>query len=471
MLIMASSPGTNLRGWPLLIWVPLAGAAVCVALSAPLAVTALVSGVLGIACTLLLWRRVIAPRAHDQASILGRALGLAARFDPEHAPPASAGLPEIAASLASVVGAVDRRVSDLDRQLRNARQVLDAAPWPMLATNGEGVVVVFNHAALDFFQRSNGLAGRVMEELITQREVLTLHAAALQGQEGHGQVRLQRHDGVRIYEVRTAPVRLMQDKEQTGAVVSLRDITELATALQLKTDFVANASHELRTPLASIKAAAETLSDGGWDDGAMRAKLVQMISGNVGRLEEMVRDLLDLSRLESAEAPVHIAPVSLQEVAAGLQEEFETLAKARDLTLSFEIDPQAEHLRTDPKLLTLILKNLIDNATKFANEGTTVRIVAAPGAGAAGTRIQVIDRGMGIPLAQQQRVFERFFQVDPARTGFAHRRGTGLGLAIVKHAVKAIGGTIGVESVWKEGTTMTVDLPDEPAQGGSRISA
>jgi signal transduction histidine kinase len=72
----------------------------------------------------------------------------------------------------------------------------------------------------------------------------------------------------------------------------------------------------------------------------------------------------------------------------------------------------------------------------------------------------VIDRGAGIPINQQQRVFERFFQVDPARTGFQHRRGTGLGLAIVKHAVKALGGTIGVESVWKQGTTMTVELPD-----------
>ena len=257
-------------------------------------------------------------------------------------------------------------------------------------------------------------------------------------------------------------------------VVSLRDVTELALAVQLKTDFVANASHELRTPLASIKVAIETLSDGAWDDPTMRGRLTQMISGNVSRLEEMVRDLLDLSRLESSEAPVTLESVSLPELAAGLVEDFDAIMRERRLTLNFQIDPTARRLRTDPKLLTLILKNLIDNAAKFAYEGTAIRVAAAPMAAPGdvppappGIRIQVIDEGVGIPITQQQRVFERFFQVDPARTGFAHRRGTGLGLAIVKHAIKALGGNIGVESVWKQGTTMTVEIPGclEPQDG------
>jgi signal transduction histidine kinase len=116
-------------------------------------------------------------------------------------------------------------------------------------------------------------------------------------------------------------------------------------------------------------------------------------------------------------------------------------------------------------VLLLILKNLVDNATKFAYEGTAVRVVGEiipiePGRrGREGARFIVSDRGVGIPIGLQSRVFERFYQVDPARTGTAHRRGTGLGLAIVKHAVKVMGGTIGVESVWKQGTTITVELP------------
>ena len=200
----------------------------------------------------------------------------------------------------------------------------------------------------------------------------------------------------------------------------------------------------------------------------MRTRLTAMISGNVSRLEEMVRDLLDLSRLESTEAPANPEPVSLGELAAALSDDFGPALKERRLSLRFEIDPGVERLRTDPRLLELILKNLIDNASKFAYEGTTVRVLASPwtperGPGAQdqepGVRIRVIDRGVGIPISQQQRVFERFFQVDPSRSGFAHRRGTGLGLAIVKHAVKALGGTIGLNSVWKQGTTMIIEIP------------
>ena len=104
-----------------------------------------------------------------------------------------------------------------------------------------------------------------------------------------------------------------------------------------------------------------------------------------------------------------------------------------------------------------MLKNLIDNAIKFAFPRTPVRTEARRVGDL--VRFRVTDQGAGIPINQQHRVFERFFQVDPARTGFQHRRGTGLGLAIVKHAVKALGGAISVESVWKQGTTMTVDLP------------
>ena len=115
-------------------------------------------------------------------------------------------------------------------------------------------------------------------------------------------------------------------------------------------------------------------------------------------------------------------------------------------------------LTTDEKSLRLVLRNLIENSAKFAYEGTqiTVRVTASrPGF----VMFEVSDRGVGIPIGAQARVFERFFQADAARSGTAPRRGTGLGLAMVKQAVTRLGGTVGVESVWKEGTTMRVELP------------
>jgi two-component system phosphate regulon sensor histidine kinase PhoR len=397
---------------------------------------------------------------------------------PQSPPPDHADTADSLRRLRAATGGQTRR-SETD--LANLRAILDSAATPLLATNAAGEVLISNRAAEEFFGRPEGtLAGLAIEELFTQAEVLGLHASALAGRARQGQVRMQA-PGVgapRVYQVFTAPVSLeLPSGAGAGVVVSLRDITELAQAVQLKTDFVANASHELRTPLSSIKGAVETLADGAWEDEAMRTRLTAMISGNVSRLEEMVRDLLDLSRLESAEAPVNLESVSLGEMAAALSEDFNAALKDRRLSLRFEIDPAAERLRTDPRLLELILKNLIDNASKFAYEGTTVRVAARPWApeGAAegeqaepGVRIEVIDRGVGIPISQQPRVFERFFQVDPSRSGFAHRRGTGLGLAIVKHAVKALGGTIAVESVWKQGTTMTIEIPGclEPQEGG-----
>jgi signal transduction histidine kinase len=141
---------------------------------------------------------------------------------------------------------------------------------------------------------------------------------------------------------------------------------------------------------------------------------------------------------------------------------FSDACALRGVGLLFELDPALEHLMTDRLLLMLIAKNLVENAAKFAREGTDIRVVgevvATPGAPMDTMRLRVIDRGVGIRLAEQQRIFERFYQVDPARSGSAER-GSGLGLAIVKHAAKLLEGTVGVESVWGQGTTMTTEIP------------
>jgi two-component system phosphate regulon sensor histidine kinase PhoR len=314
--------------------------------------------------------------------------------------------------------------------------------------------------------------GKNIEEIFTQADVLTQHRTALEGTSKVTQVRFARAEGQRVFQVLTAPLRLTVTRGATdgriagGAVVMLRDVTDLALALDLKTDFVANASHELRTPLSSIRVAVETLADGAWDDELMRARLAGVIGGNVSRLEELVGDLLDLSRLESPDVPLTVDRVRVSDFVASLKETFQGVCQERSLALVCEIDPRVRVLRTDLRLLTYILRNLIDNATKFAYEGTTVRVLATPSAEPTrkgqlqGVRWRVIDQGVGIPFGHQQRVFERFYQVDPARTVSNSKRGTGLGLAIVKHSLKALGGTIGVDSVWKQGTTMTVEVPN-----------
>ena len=359
---------------------------------------------------------------------------------------------------------VERAVSDrlqaLADQSRAMGAVFDAIEEPVVALDGSGTVVAANRGAVALLApgASGVLVGETLSQLLPDSGAMSVVGGAREGRAGRARAKLLTGDGPRIVEVSAEPVEggPFAVEGPPAVVVTLRDVTEQATAMQLKTDFVANASHELRTPLASIRTAAETLREVGGEDAAMREKLVSMIAGNAERLEELSRDLLDLSSLESPEAEVTRDRVDLGEVATTLEELFANVCAQRGVSLEFELDERLYAAWTDARLVRLVLRNLIDNALKFAYEGTAVRVRGTV-VGGDGARLEVADKGIGIPLAQQQRVFERFYQVDEARTG--RRRGTGLGLAIVKHALRAMGGSIRVESVWQQGTTMIVELP------------
>jgi len=377
---------------------------------------------------------------------------------------------EPAEVLEQSVDSLTASLQRLDQERWVCQAALDASDAAVVATNPRGEVILMNAEAQRLFaDRPVGPIGRLIDELFTQHELVGLHAAASDGSTPsaqRAQVKLAVRGEMRTFQVLAAPIGT-PIHGRCGATLILRDISEFASAMQNRTDFVANASHEFRTPLSSIRAAVETLADGAAEDPAMSERFISMIAANVTRLEELTRDMLDLSRLESPDAPVEIGPVRMSELAESLRAHFEQQCHERKLALAIECDPALDRMETDTRLLQLILRNLIDNATKFAYEGTTVRVVGkviSPDAGGPNTkrhaaRFVVSDQGMGIPLAAQRRIFERFYQVDASRSGQAQRRGTGLGLAIVKSSVKALGGTISVESVWKQGTTMTIDLP------------
>ncbi len=338
-------------------------------------------------------------------------------------------------------------------QFERLDELIEAVGDPVIAIGPDGLVVHANMRASRILGLTRPLTGRYVEEVVTKAELLDRISRGRRGEQWRGSIRLPSAGGVKVCDVSIVP---LSDDRPASVVATLRDITELDGALKLKTDFVANASHELRTPIAAIKGAAETLSIAQGDE-AMRTKLVGMIESHVLRLEEMINDLLDLSRLESEAMRLELKPVSLGLLSEQMSELLADLCAKRNVTLDFDLDPACETIHTDKRLLVLITKNLIENAAKFTAEGTNVCIEARPGEAEGSCVIRVTDRGPGIPLAQQQRIFERFYQVDPARTGA--QRGTGLGLAIVKHAARLLNGTVDVESVWQQGTTMIVTLP------------
>ena len=372
----------------------------------------------------------------------------------------------------------NRWIADaIDREVESGamlRAYLNAIDTPVIATRESGRVAMMNRPARRLFDLGAPEEGRTgIQELMTSQEVLALHARAAGGEACQSRVRLSVSGQARFYEVSAIPVRLSiadipaRVSPRTGVVLTFRDVHDLAQTLRLRTDFAANASHELRTPIASIKTAIETMQGPASDDAEMQAKLRGMIEGNINRLEETVNDLLDLSRLESDEQPVERTPVDALALCDSLTPVFESVCERRHLLIEFDLDPRLSRMVTDGRLLLLVLRNLIDNATKFAFEGTTVRVTgevlpSANGAGDAprdGARFRVIDLGIGIPLKHQPRIFERFFQVDESRARIGGRRGSGLGLSIVRHALRSIDGEIAVESVWQEGTTMTITIP------------
>lgn len=360
----------------------------------------------------------------------------------------------------------------LDRARQSLESLIDAQTDPAYLTSYDGVVLHCNGAAGAFFGAPAArVVGRPVRELFTRSDLVSLHDAGWPGALRQIRCRLPTVRGERTYEMVVTPLPTTGIRDP-ASITFLRDVSDLADTQRVKTEFVANASHELRTPLAAIRAGIETL-ERARDDPRMTERVIGMISGHAARLEELVRDLLDLARVEDPETPVREAPLRLEELAESLRSEFETVCAQRGLTIDFALDPALEGAATDPRLVHLILRNLVENATKFCDERTTVRVEGAferDGDGAH-VRFAVSDRGVGIPLNLQSRVFERFYQVDPARTGTgATRRGTGLGLAIVRHAARAMGGDAGVESVWKQGTTVWVRAPSPPRPSRSRVN-
>ncbi len=349
------------------------------------------------------------------------------------------------------------------------RRILDAAGTPILATDARGVITAASRSASRTIGAGRPLAGVRFDELLTQPELHELERHARAGEPGRARVSLPIEGELRTLVVSADPL-----EPDAGCVVTLRDVTELIKAADLKADFAANASHELRTPIASIRAAAETLQGPARSDPAMLERLTGMIGANAARLEALVNDLLDLSRLESGDTPPALAEVDLHAVIDQQREQFEPICRRKSLRIEADLDPAARTVRTDPVLLELILRNLIENALKFTRPDTAVTVTARPASVPAdpvnppppgadrpdGLCLAVRDRGPGIPLGQQQRIFERFYQVDRARAGGSAQRGTGLGLAIVKHAARRLGGSVRVDSVYEQGATMIVELPN-----------
>ncbi len=249
---------------------------------------------------------------------------------------------------------------------------------------------------------------------------------------------------------------------RAGRVVVLTDITELERIIEMRSDFVANASHELRTPLSTIRAAVETLLTMDLATEAPAALgFLAKIDRQSARLQQMVADLLDLSRLESPAERFEPEEVDLHRLLTELHFRFVEALDRKNLNWEMRIEPpDTRAIQINPHLLRLALDNLVDNAIKFTNEGGYLTVTARHHGDS--VELEVRDDGCGIPEEDQARVFERFYQVQRSRSGQA--RGTGLGLSIVRHATGAMQGQVKLRSALGQGTIVTIVVPQSASR-------
>jgi two-component system phosphate regulon sensor histidine kinase PhoR len=246
----------------------------------------------------------------------------------------------------------------------------------------------------------------------------------------------------------------LREDRYRGTVVALHDITQLKKLEQVRKDFVANVSHEIKTPITAILGFSETLLSGALDDREHAGKFIETIRANSQRINNLVDDLMTISKIELGVIKVEKSDVAFEDVADAVIAILKDKAARRDLSLTTSISPGVGTIQADRDRLIQILTNLVDNAIKFTERGgVNFGVVEENGR----MTIFVEDTGIGVPEKHLSRLGERFYRVDTARS--RTMGGTGLGLAIVKHLVKAHGWDMKIESSPGKGTRVSITLP------------
>jgi two-component system phosphate regulon sensor histidine kinase PhoR len=298
--------------------------------------------------------------------------------------------------------------------------------------------------------------GRRLVELVRQTELLGVVKQALTSEERVesevtvGTVR------VRTFAVTAAPVRASEEGGTAiGAVLVLHDISELRRLERVRQDFVANVSHEFKTPLTAIRGFAETLLGGALDDVEHRVRFVEIIQDHAERLTRLTDDLLKLSTIEAGKMELELLTVSPPELLKMCADTASFAAKKKQQTIKIECPGNLPAVRGDSGRLRDVLQNLLDNAVQYTPAGG--HIVASAERDGDEIVFTVADNGIGIPQAEQERIFERFYRVDEGRS--REVGGTGLGLSIARHIAEAHGGRVWVESAIGQGSRFHFSVP------------
>ena len=361
--------------------------------------------------------------------------------------------------LRDVVRAIDVRLgeaaaerAELTRDRTRLSAVLSGMVEGVLVVNASGDVELINRAAQQMLRLQASVVGRRYTALIRHPDIAAQISEALEGRQPAGIELTLTRDPEQILISRAAPVGT--GGTEAGALLALHDITDLRRADRIRRDFVANVSHELRTPLTAIRGYVEALLDAP-DDPEDRARFLAIIARHSSRMESLVKDLLRLARLDAGQEVLDQQPCATESLFNGVVTELRPTLSTRDQRVLIHIAPDAVTVTGDPAKLHDIIRNLTENASNYSPERSTITLDAWRED--AWLILRVSDEGPGIPDADVERIFERFYRVDKARS--RETGGTGLGLSIVKHLVDLHGGSVHVVNDDRGGAQFTVRLP------------
>jgi two-component system phosphate regulon sensor histidine kinase PhoR len=356
-----------------------------------------------------------------------------------------------------VAGALDaasrelgRRLHEMARERAHTDAILEGMGEGVVLINAAGRLVLTNPAVRSMLRLPEPAADRPYLEVVRDPAITAQVSRALAG-ERTPPVEVQLDgDQRRIYVANVVPVPAARGG---GAVLVLHDVTDIRRADQARRDFVANVSHELRTPLTAVRGYVEALTDEA--DRDQQRRFLEIIMRHTLRMERLVRDLLRLARLDAGQEALERTSCSVSATTAAVVHEMQVQLSARRQDVALDLADDATHVPADPAKLHDVLRNLVENASHYGPEGSTIDVRSRRDGDA--VVLIVADRGPGIPEAERLRIFERFYRIDRSRA--RDPGGTGLGLSIVRHLVELHGGQVAARPRDGGGAELVVRLP------------
>lgn len=364
---------------------------------------------------------------------------------------------------------LDTRMRAVDAEKRHTETVINSICDPVLAIDSDGCLTLANSAAERTFGfRLAESDGRPVHEIIADAPLAAmLRDAASIGRQQHSrqaEYSIGPRGNARTFKITCSRV-LDESGGLQGMVAAFHDVTREREVAQLKTDLVSAVSHELRTPLSSIRAYVEMLVDDEAHDDGQRREFYQIIEGETGRLQRLINNVLNISRIEAGALPVRRECVPINNVARDVVNTLAPQAEEKSLSLAFEAGEDLPSLQADRDLLQQAVMNVVGNSIKYTPRGGHVSVATALDREASHVTLTVTDDGIGIQPGDLPRIFDKFYRTRDS-AGIA--KGTGLGLNLVRHIVETVHrGKVSVASEHGQGTTMSLRFPVRLDSGAS----